>query len=160
MLYGLPDKHTPANAYFMFLLALLILILSLLPAKAQEPPNNKYNFSILGTEREVIYSVFSSTEPQKELPQEYAPGRAGQELLDFIDQNILFRYSREKWIRMKRIEQGELPREPVIISTEPIKPSLPPLPEGLAVELPYESHLSISGRKLIGINFKSTIYEE
>jgi len=72
---------------------------------------------------------------------------------------------RESWNQMRRlIESGQplegpLPSE-IAVSTSPVgrmAPAIPP-PPGFTVQLPYESRLTVSGRKTIGMIFRSTQY--
>ncbi len=57
---------------------------------------------------------------------------------------------------MRRVEYGDIYE--VKATTPSAHPSAQPLPPGLAVDLPYESAISISGRKLISVNLKMTQY--
>ncbi len=75
------------------------------------------------------------------------------------------RNERERWNEMRRlIEAGQplfmpLPSE-IALSTAPLgrlAPAVPP-PPGFTVQLPYESRLTVSGRKTIGMIFRSTKY--
>ncbi len=70
--------------------------------------------------------------------------------------------SRERWNEMRSIiESGQplftpLPSE-VALSTSPVgrlAPAIPP-PPGFTVQLPYESRLTVSGRKTIGLIYRS-----
>lgn len=72
---------------------------------------------------------------------------------------------RERWNEMRHlIETGQplftpLPSE-VAVSTSPrgrLAPAQPP-PPGFTVQLPYESRLTVSGRKTIGMVFQNTSY--
>jgi len=72
---------------------------------------------------------------------------------------------RQRWNEMRElIESGQplvtpLPSE-IAVSTGPIgrlAPAIPP-PPGFTVQLPYESRLTVSGRKTIGMIFRSTQY--
>ncbi|MFN3966234.1 MAG: hypothetical protein ACK4JE_00850 [Endomicrobiia bacterium] len=72
-----------------------------------------------------------------------------------------FGFSQEKWNEMRKaIEEGRKPGEKVEVSTQPAKLELPPPPPGAVIELPYETRLSISGRKLIGMDFKYIDYDK
>ncbi len=71
-----------------------------------------------------------------------------------------FHFDQERWNRAREaVEKGrdpgeEAPPPAAAVSPEPVQP---PVPEpGFAVELPYESGLSISGRKLIALKLKET----
>lgn len=70
---------------------------------------------------------------------------------------------RDRWNEMRRlIEAGQplympLPSE-IAMSTSPVgrlAPAVPP-PPGFTVQLPYESRLTVSGRKTIGMVYRST----
>jgi len=72
---------------------------------------------------------------------------------------------RERWNEMRTlIESGQplespLPSE-IALSTGPVgrlAPAIPP-PPGFTVQLPYESRLTVSGRKTIGFIYQSTQY--
>ncbi|MBN1824432.1 MAG: hypothetical protein JW803_08945 [Endomicrobiales bacterium] len=84
---------------------------------------------------------------------------AGSEYLDFVREKRFIYYSKDRWIRMRKVAEGEMSPYETRVSTV-ARPAPPPLPPGLAVELPYESQLSISGRKLIGVSFKVTKYDD
>jgi len=72
-----------------------------------------------------------------------------------------FGFSQEQWNQMRKaIEEGRKPGEKVEVSTQPAKLELPPPPPGAVIELPYETRLSISGRKLIGMDFKYIDYDK
>ncbi|MDI6640955.1 MAG: hypothetical protein QME68_01415 [Elusimicrobiota bacterium] len=72
-----------------------------------------------------------------------------------------FGFSKERWNEMRRaIEEGRKPGEKVEVSTKPVKLELPPPPPGAVVELPYETRLSISGRKFIGLNIMYKKYDK
>lgn len=82
-----------------------------------------------------------------------------------IDQYQDLKNNRERWNQMRAlIEAGQplsqpLPSE-IAISTSPagrLAPAVPP-PPGFTVQLPYESRLTVSGRKTIGMTFRSTKY--
>lgn len=74
---------------------------------------------------------------------------------------------RERWNEMRqRIETGRsmydpLPSE-IALSTSVVgrlAPDVPP-PPGFTVQLPYESRLTVSGRKTIGMTYRSTRYTD
>jgi hypothetical protein len=169
----------------LFSVILFIVFLKISPVFPQEFNLKNRSFSILGPDRDAIYSIFSPTattttvtsstqaaitsnhvsaEVSKEIPMNYAPKKAGAELLGYLAEKDLFKFTKEKWIKMRRVEQGEeAPSGQAVSVSSAAKPSgvtTPPLPPGISVELPYESQLSISGRKLIGIDFKSTFYDK
>ncbi|MEW6042104.1 MAG: hypothetical protein AB1633_11345, partial [Elusimicrobiota bacterium] len=70
-------------------------------------------------------------------------------------------FDMKSWNEMRRaLEEGRTPGEKIIVSTVSAQPLvLPPPPPGAVVELPYETRLSISGRKLIGMDLKVTKYD-
>jgi len=72
---------------------------------------------------------------------------------------------RERWNEMRQLIEtgqplaGPLPSE-IAVSTSPIgrlAPVIPP-PPGFTVQMPYESRLTVSGRKTIGVIYRSTQY--
>lgn len=82
-----------------------------------------------------------------------------------VDQYLELHNNRERWNEMRRlIETGQplfspLPSE-IAVSTNPVgrrAPDVPPAP-GFNVTLPYESRLSVSGRKTIGMTYRSTSF--
>lgn len=74
------------------------------------------------------------------------------------DEEDLFEYSQEKWNEMREaVETGREPGAvitPVAVSTVTAPPKPPP--GLLQVELPYESALSITGRKVINLELSNT----
>ena len=72
-----------------------------------------------------------------------------------------FGFSQKRWNDMRKaIEDGRVPGEKMEVSTMSVQAiELPPPAPGAVVELPYESRLAITGRKLIGINLKYTKYD-
>ncbi|MBI4396349.1 MAG: hypothetical protein HY548_04580, partial [Elusimicrobia bacterium] len=78
----------------------------------------------------------------------------------FLKDETIFQFDKDRWNRAREtIEKGEEPGEEPPPSEkakeEPPAPSVPPPPEpGISVDLPYESGLSISGRKLISIKLQ------
>ncbi|MCX5782543.1 MAG: hypothetical protein NT145_07600, partial [Elusimicrobia bacterium] len=167
------------------LAALLIVIFFIffnLAARGQNLPFPEKKYSILGTERDKVFEEYDSTgtknpaeeenyfvplssetssEYQLNIPTTTAQIEAGSDLIDYMASKNFFSYTKEQWNEMRRKkEKGLRPgEEEPAVSTVPvsIRQQLPP---GLAVELPYESQLSISGRKLIGSSLKSTIYDQ
>ncbi|OGR79831.1 MAG: hypothetical protein A3I11_08685 [Elusimicrobia bacterium RIFCSPLOWO2_02_FULL_39_32] len=83
-----------------------------------------------------------------------------------IEKARFIRYSQERWNQMReRLETGEpLTPEARRALEEPTKKKTtqapPPVGPGINVVLPYESGLSISGRKVIDFKISSTIYEK
>lgn len=82
-----------------------------------------------------------------------------------IDEYQTLVNSRQRWNEMRSlIEQGRplsapLPSEIAMSTTTAgrLAPAVPP-PPGFTVQLPYESRLTVSGRKTIGMIFRSTKY--
>ena len=75
------------------------------------------------------------------------------------------RYRQERWNEMRRrLETGEalipMIEKPVPVAERRMLPAPPPPGPGLNVVLPYESGLSISGRKVIDFKLTSTIYAQ
>jgi hypothetical protein len=98
------------------------------------------------------------------VPTTTAGDIAGREFLEYLEEKQVLSYSRKGWNRVRSaLEEGrplvEEEKHAVAVSSA-AKPAAQPLPPGLAVELPYESQLYISGRKLIGVNYKATIYDK
>jgi hypothetical protein len=96
------------------------------------------------------------------IPTTTAGDIAGREFLDYLEENKVLSYSRSRWHKVRdAVEEGRPlveEKSEVAVSTA-ARPAPPPLPPGLAVDLPYESQLYISGRKLIGMNYKATLYD-
>ena len=102
--------------------------------------------------------------------EELLPDIQDEETSDAVEQASLnlepyqdLHNDRERWNEMRSlIESGQplvtpLPSE-IAVSTSPIghlAPAVPP-PPGFTVQLPYESRLTVSGRKTIGMIFRST----
>jgi hypothetical protein len=137
-----------------------------LPSGAQVPP-------VSSTTAAAAPEVNISTEAVSPLysmlvPPQTPQAAAGDELLKFMEERKILFYSKDRWNRMRDdLEHGRKPGEAkapapttTIISSTITAPTAAPLPPGLSVDLPYESQLSISGRKLIGVNLKSTIYDQ
>ncbi|OGR81142.1 MAG: hypothetical protein A2636_01510 [Elusimicrobia bacterium RIFCSPHIGHO2_01_FULL_64_10] len=82
-----------------------------------------------------------------------------------IEKARFIRYRQDRWNEMRRrLESGEalIPEaeKPVPTAERKALPAPPPLGPGLNVVLPYESGLSISGRKAIDFKLSSTIYRQ
>jgi hypothetical protein len=83
-----------------------------------------------------------------------------------IEKARMIRYSQERWNEMRRkLEEGEalIPEAEKPVPTadrKTLTPEAPPIGPGLNVVLPYESGLSISGRKVIDFKLSSTIYAQ
>lgn len=102
--------------------------------------------------------------PDLQEPDDATAESIRQATLD-LEPYLDLRNRRERWNEMRSlIEAGQplfqpLPSE-VIFSTAPtgrLAPAVPP-PPGFTVQLPYESRLTVSGRKTIGIAYRSTQY--
>ena len=75
----------------------------------------------------------------------------------------IWRFDQKKWNRIREaLERGVPVSEAVSPSTttlvSPTTTPPPPPPSGISVELPYESQLSLSGRKTITLNYQNTNY--
>ncbi len=89
------------------------------------------------------------------------------QLQDFPDEKNIFHFNKDLWNQAQEaIRQGRTPGEETVKeeAEEELDPSLetpaPAAPEpGISVTLPYESGLSISGRKLISVKLKETNYK-
>ncbi len=93
-----------------------------------------------------------------DIPTTTLSDQAGDQFLKYLDDSNFFHYSTKRWINLRTAaETGRNPGEQVIVSSG-TRRAPPQLPPGLSVELPYESQLSISGRKTIGVGYKTTMY--
>lgn len=157
----------------VFFLLLLMFIFS----SAYSAPSKK-KYSILGESKDEVYEQFNeydnfenikaydSIESFASTNFSYEAYRAslpisvqevaGQEILDYLNNNILSRkgYSADKWQKKEELakEQEESKAKPA--------GSQQALPPGIKANLPFESELSISGRKLIGFDYTSRIYDK
>lgn len=109
--------------------------------------------------------VVSSQAASGALPSMTSPEIAGAEFMAYVENTKFFKYSSQRWLKMRRGKEGDVIEDTtsaVDLSTGVAKKRAAPepLPPGLSVELPYESQLSISGRKVIGISYKSTMYDK
>src|SRR5690349_9971089 len=83
-----------------------------------------------------------------------------------LERSRFIRYSQERWNEMRdRLESGESlipPPAPQAPTPErkPLPQQPPPLGPGINVVLPYESGLSISGRKVIDFKLDDTLYSQ
>ena len=117
----------------------------------------------MGENRDKIFSnLFSTASAQSEATEHaelpLSPEIAGEEFLQFLESKKFLKYSDERWRKVRARTEDSVSGGGVIVSTQP-RPAPPPLPPGLAVDLPYESQLSISGRKMIGVSYKQTLYD-
>jgi len=80
-------------------------------------------------------------------------------------------YSQEEWNKMRNekeqgifIEEEELLAPPEVEEVEELKPeekeAVPAAPEGIGIILPFESRLSISGRKMISMKYGAVFYKD
>ena len=81
---------------------------------------------------------------------------AGREFLDSLGSSVFpnFRYSTDRWQRRHAAETAD---DAAGISAVPAQDMLPP---GIITDLPFDSHLSLSGRKLIGIEYSARKYDK
>lgn len=136
--------------------------------------SSKKSYSILGDSKDEIYRQFeeydkiystieaSDVDPVLEdddafiasLPKT-AQEMAGESFLNFLNDKMY--YSTERWHKKDILYQDD------IISGSELKESGKPkdtLPPGIKAKLPFESQLSLSGRKLIGFNYTSRLYDK
>src|ERR1019366_2235766 len=127
-------------------------------------------FYTLRGETEVPDIVLESVHLLKKPIEELLPETQEEETSQAIEEASLnmdpyqdLHNERERWNEMRHlIETGQpltspLPSE-IAVSTSPIgrmAPVIPP-PPGFTVQLPYESRLTVSGRKTIGMIYRST----
>lgn len=83
---------------------------------------------------------------------------AGREILDYLKQDSFnnMSYSSEKW-KKKDSLPDDYETSP---STSTAKPAQEALPPGIVTKLPFESQLSLSGRKLIGVEYSARMYDK
>ncbi|MDR3306699.1 MAG: hypothetical protein LBS61_03395 [Endomicrobium sp.] len=155
---------------------ILILALSLFMYSAgfAEYKSFAKRYSVLGDNRQEIYGQFDeydkfcdieSVEPSGTIiSREYVSSQdeedfpesvqeiAGQEVLDYFDgdKSEAMEYSPEKWREKNKRRKR---------ATDPDLTNRHASP-GIAAELPFESKLSLSGRKLIGFNRASRVYDK
>src|SRR5882724_6096271 len=127
-------------------------------------------FYTLRGETEVPDIVLETVHLLKKPIEELLPDVQDEETTQAIEEASLnldpyqdLHNERERWNEMRHlIELGQplftaLPSE-IAVSTSPVgrlAPAIPP-PPGFTVQLPYESRLTVSGRKTIGMIFRST----
>ncbi|MDR1942175.1 MAG: hypothetical protein LBQ47_07595 [Endomicrobium sp.] len=145
---------------------------------AYNPKSNKKKHSVLGNSKSEIYgqfdeydkfknitavepsgavistytvSAFDFEEPLPETVQE----KAGNELLNYLNEGLFSNlgYSPGKW---KKRASGE---DAVRQSSSAVSAGHE-LPPGIMAKLPFESQLSLSGRKLIGFNYNARNYDK
>ena len=91
--------------------------------------------------------------------------RTVTEMEEELGRARFIRYKQERWNEMRRrLETGEalIPviEKPVAVAERRMLPQPPPPGPGLNVVLPYESGLSISGRKVIDFKLSNTLYAQ
>jgi hypothetical protein len=133
------------------------------PPNQQPPPlvsSNTVSQSSSQLPSQQPNQVVASSQPAQIVLPPMSAARAGDEFVEYLNsKNFLF-YSRERWQKMRSgLEREEQEKEEPQVSVSTMPKTTAQLPPGLSVELPYESQLTISGRKTIGFSLKSTIYE-
>lgn len=107
----------------------------------------------------VIYSSGTDMPSfEQHIPEKSVQEIAGSEVLNYLNSNVFTNlgYSTEKWQKKDTIEDGYGAKE----SSETAKGAQEELPPGIITELPFESQLSLSGRKLIGIDYSARKYDK
>jgi len=155
--------------FFIALIAGITLGLFIQPLSSKLFSTKK-NYSILGPNKDAL--IESATSQKKEIlisqeqytldiPTNTTAGTAGKELAAFVENSNFFTYSPNRWRKlMQQLNNPAQSIEETTLVSSDTKKLPPPIPPGLTVELPYESQLSISGRKAIGITFSSTMYDK
>ncbi|MCX5778159.1 MAG: hypothetical protein NTU66_02925 [Elusimicrobia bacterium] len=158
----------------------IYMVISFAPRAAYAEPFSRLSdskYSILGSDKESFFATLISspadsvtpfvstptavaTAYEISLPTTTPQGVAGTEFLEFLDTNKNVYYSKDRWQQMRHTQESGVSQEPTVAVSTITRPAPLPLPPGLSVELPYESQLFISGRKLIGVTMKSTIYDQ
>ena len=129
-------------------------------------------FYTLRAETEIPDLVLKSVHLLKKPIEDLLPDLQEDSASDDIEQATLdlepyqdLHNERERWNEMRQLIEtgqplsGPLPSE-IAVSTGPIgrfAPAIPP-PPGFTVQMPYESRLTVSGRKTIGMIYRSTQY--
>lgn len=145
---------------------------------AEYKPISKKKYSVLGESKDEIYRQFDEYEQFDNAVSRQPSGAeiskdsgvynvytplpptaqevAGQEILNFLNDSVLPEsgYSREKWQKIGDVQ--------VETSSDAAKdrPAPQELPPGIKTELPFESQLSLSGRKLIGVDYSARTYDK
>jgi len=155
--------------FFIALIAGILLGLFIQPLSSKFF-NTKKIYSILGPDKDAL--IESATSQKKEIvvsqeqyildiPTTTTAGTAGKELAAFVENSNFFKYSPNRWRKlMQQLNNPAQSIEETTLISSGTKKLPPPIPPGLTVELPYESQLSISGRKTIGVTFSSTMYDK
>ena len=155
--------------------AFIVLILQTSALSAEIFQSTVKKLSILGDKKNIEnYLIKQTTSPVPStavstttitsynisIPTVTEQGEAGQELVKFLAEKNIFCFTNDQWICMRRQNEGYVSEAEQEVGVSTITRHAPlPLPPGLSVELPYQSQLSISGRKLIGVSFKATKYD-
>ncbi|MCL2144170.1 MAG: hypothetical protein FWH43_01555 [Endomicrobia bacterium] len=154
------------------LLPIIFLYFSAVCSADYKPAKKKYT---LIDEKDEIYRQFDdytgkfsdiqNTEPfaaDAEIPDfddwalpVSAQELAGKEILEFLGVNTFnnLGYSPEKWQKVKT-------EKPADTAADVSRPAPEALPPGIITELPFETQLSLSGRKLIGVEYSARMYDK
>ncbi|MCL2335332.1 MAG: hypothetical protein FWC57_04635, partial [Endomicrobia bacterium] len=158
----------------------LLLVFSYTLCWAQHAPSNKSKYSVLGESGEEIYGTFDEYSNQYQNVDAIEPSGAeisvsspasdanygaqlpvsvqqiaGQGALNYLEEDLLgkLKYTREGWQK----KESALPEPSVSTAAAKQTQELPP---GILTKLPFESELSLSGRKLVGIDYTSRSYDK
>ena len=137
----------------------------------------KKKYSVLGSNKEEIYGQFDEYDKFQNIKLERPSGTiiseptiaqkdykepfpesvqeiAGRELLDYLDDGLFSNmgYSRDKWKKKDALEAAA--------QDDKKQQEQKPLPPGITTKLPFESTIYLSGRKLIGFDFSSHMYDK
>ncbi|MDR1196343.1 MAG: hypothetical protein LBL00_07705, partial [Endomicrobium sp.] len=155
------------------ILPLFLLFFSAVCA-ADYKPTNKKKYSLID-EKDEIYKQFDEYDGKysnaqtaessaaaipdfnDEVPQT-AQEIAGREILDYLNQNAFSNlgYTSEKWKKKDALASDYAAAQ----SSGSAKPQQETLPPGILASLPFETQLSLSGRKLIGIEYTARQYDK
>ncbi|MDR3256575.1 MAG: hypothetical protein LBT18_02840 [Endomicrobium sp.] len=113
--------------------------------------NMSYNIESIEPSGAIISQEDISSKFKEELP-EAVEEIAGQEILDYLNRAKFenMRYSTDKWNK-KNVKFPSIVKSTSIYQDTPL---------GVVAKLPLESKLSISGRKLIGFDYTSRVYDK
>lgn len=158
-------------------LSFLIFSFSAVCSAEYTPVNNK-KYSILGENKDEIFSTFdeyeqfntplneqSSSTVISKVSDSYevynplpptAQEVAGEDILNFLNESVLSKsgFTKEKW---QKLDETAVETDSAAAKTQIDGDILPP---GIKTVLPFESHLSLSGRKLIGVDYTTRIYDK
>jgi hypothetical protein len=156
-----------------FKILILIIFLFIHSASFAEYKSPTREYSVLGDSKQEIYNQFDEYDKfhnieslelsgtiiaeeyvpaqEKELPQSVQE-IAGQEVLNYFDydKSEVMKYSPEKW--RKKDKHFQIVKNSDLANKSD--------QTGITAELPFESTLSLSGRKLIGFNHTSRRYDK